>query len=120
MSPMPYVTFELEPGVNLIVEEPGPPAGFGPQEIGVDEVIKKAAGAFEHSLESVSLAARKVYDVLVRKMPERPDEVEIEFGVKFSAKLDAWVVGSEGEGSFSVKITWKPAKPPQPPIPIQA
>ncbi len=109
MCRMPYVELELEPGVELIVEtQDERPESEGPEMIGTEQVVKKAAAAFERSLDSARSATAKIFDQLVSKLPHKPESVEVEFSLKFSAKLDAWVVGSEGEGNFSVKLGWKP------------
>jgi hypothetical protein len=44
-------------------------------------------------------------------LADRPDEVEITFGLKASGELGSLVVAKAGvEASYSVKLTWKKAE----------
>jgi hypothetical protein len=36
----------------------------------------------------------------------KPDNVELEFSLKFSAEVTAWVVTGTGEGTISLKLSW--------------
>ncbi|MCF3118701.1 hypothetical protein IPZ68_03105 [Streptomyces arenae] len=40
-------------------------------------------------------------------LPERPDEVTVEFGVKVGSDLNLAVFTGKGEASFTVSATWK-------------
>ncbi len=46
----------------------------------------------------------------IRASPEqgRPDEVEVQFALGFSAEANAWFVGATTESVFTIKFTWHP------------
>ena len=59
-----------------------------------EKAIRHMAKAFHHTVESVEQSIR-------------PDEAEIEFGLKISGEAN-WVLGkAAGEANFVVKLSWK-------------
>jgi Trypsin-co-occurring domain 1 len=87
-----------------------------------------AQGSGEVKAVNAQAALRKIGDVLdeatrtiraigdrvaecVAEMPRRPDEFEIEFGVKVDGQVGA-VVAALGSGAhFAVKLRWEATKP---------
>ncbi|OIK02695.1 hypothetical protein BIV25_02570 [Streptomyces sp. MUSC 14] len=64
-----------------------------------------AARTFEGALEGVRAAAASALRVF-RDGSLRPDEVEIEFGVKLSAEAGAVIAKGSTEGHLVVKLSW--------------
>lgn len=104
-----YLQFELDDGSLLYVEiEKAPVTGLVPSGLETTAEIKKAEKRFEDALDSVWSAA----DTLVKKMkrlPERPSEIEVTFGLTASGELGGnFFVAKAGlEANYSVKLTWK-------------
>lgn len=110
---MPYMRFVLEDGTEVEFETDGPaaPAGTGPTMrgggpmAGAQRSFKEAMGAVK---KSVAAAMGELRD----SFPERPDELEIEFGIKASMEANGLIVAkAAGEASFTVKALWKKPGP---------
>lgn len=72
-------------------------------------LVGKATQSFEDALKPVPKAIKTVLDAIA-KSELSPNELEVEFGIKFTA--DAGVVISKvgGEASLTVTATWKKAE----------
>lgn len=79
----------------------------------LDDVISAASGSLEEGLDRVRSVAQAALRRLV-SVPEPPEEVTIEFGVRFNAKVGAVIAQTEGAGHLQVTMTWK-RPPPAPP-----
>ena len=63
------------------------------------------------SMDSALSTVRPVADRLMSTMDElviRPREVEVEFGIKLSAEIGAFLASATTEGHFTVKLKWAP------------
>lgn len=102
------VPFEMEDGTQIYVEVEDSPGGM--QRVGrggADE--EKTAGKFQEAINQVRPAAEAVLNSL-REM-NTPDEIGMEFGIKFSAKLGAAILASaNGETTFKVSMKWSNPK----------
>lgn len=81
-----------EPGFQSISRTPG-------------QAIHDVKGRFEDALENVRNAAVSALKTF-RDEVLNPDEVEIEFGVKFNAEAGAVIAKTSAEGHLAVKLTW--------------
>ncbi|WP_220505840.1 CU044_2847 family protein [Microbispora sp. H10830] len=98
------VRWEVD-GEPIVVEVAEQDAeGFQAVGIGGHGIIE-AKSRFEDSLRNVRDAATRVLDSF-RDKQLNPDEVELEFGVKFNAAAGAVVAKASTEGHFIVKLTW--------------
>ncbi|NUT94680.1 MAG: hypothetical protein HOY78_21935 [Saccharothrix sp.] len=68
-------------------------------------VIRSATASLEESMRQVRDAASTAL-ASFRDMPERPDEVQVEFGVKLNAEAGAVIAKTGVEGHLKVKLTW--------------
>ena len=88
--------------------EVGTPAKAGGETLATSAggVVGQATKSLEQALEPVPKAIKTVLDSIT-KSEFAPDELEVEFGLKFSA--DAGVVISKvaGEASITIKGSWK-------------
>ncbi|HEX2209772.1 MAG TPA: CU044_2847 family protein [Longimicrobium sp.] len=116
---MSLMRFVLDDGTEVEVEaEPGvqgAPYGSvprGPVERGAVErgpaPVERAQRSFEEALgvvkRTVGAAVREMRDAF----PERPDELEVEFGIKASLEANGLILAkAAGEASFVVKAVWK-------------
>ncbi|MEV4211498.1 CU044_2847 family protein [Micromonospora sp. NPDC049662] len=74
----------------------------------VDRAVDYAAGAFERAqsaVEEIAVSTARTVGRVTRRVGS-PESVEVEFGLKVSAKGDVIVAGAAGEASLKVKITY--------------
>jgi Trypsin-co-occurring domain 1 len=88
-----------EPGFQSIARKPG-------------QVIYDAGSRFEDALENVRNAAVSALAKFRDEVLD-PDQVEIEFGVRFNAEAGAVIAKTSAEGHLVVKLAWSrsPEKP---------
>jgi hypothetical protein len=43
----------------------------------------------------------------LRNLQQAPEEVTVEFGIKFGAKGSVYIAGGEAEANFKVALKWK-------------
>ena len=67
------------------------------------ELSKKAFLDSKHIIESIA----KEYSTTLHSIDVQPDELEIEFNLSFSINSNLWVLGSESNIAFKVKLKWK-------------
>ncbi len=102
MSEMP---FELEDGSIVYVEVEEPEGGMRRVSRGGEEKEAKAAKRFSDAMAHIRPAAQMVLDSF-REM-NTPDEIAMEFGLKFNAKLGTAVLASvDSTATFKVSIKW--------------
>ena len=56
------------------------------------------------------MAAKAVNTIKQIKLHERPDSVEVEFGIKLDAEAGALIAKAGTEAAISVKMTWEKTK----------
>jgi Trypsin-co-occurring domain 1 len=74
------------------------------------DLVRSAATSFDGALAHVRKAA-SVAVANFRDMDVRPDEVQIEFGVKLNAQAGAVIARTGVDGHLKVKLTWRRAAP---------
>ena len=72
-------------------------------------VIKKANDYFEGSLHQIKSFANKVASS-VKDLDASPDEVELEFSVKFAAEAGVIISSLNSEASVKIKLKWSNTK----------
>jgi hypothetical protein len=98
------ISFAL-PGDDVVlveVEADGPE--ISPVSRGGD-VIRSAATSLDDALRQVRKAASTAL-ANFREMDVRPDEVQVEFGVKLTAQAGAVIAKTGVEGHLKIKLTW--------------
>jgi hypothetical protein len=97
--------FPSEDGSGSLVVE------VAENEPGVVEVsrlgnaVADATASFEEGVDRIRNAAASALRRL-RDMPHRPDEVSLEFGMRFNAELGAVIAKSQAEAHMTVTMTW--------------
>jgi hypothetical protein len=69
-------------------------------------VTRKARDSFGKALETI----RPIVDqaaTVIKKLEARPEQVEIEFGLKLSGELGVILAKGEAEANLVVKVTFK-------------
>lgn len=75
------------------------------------EVADKAQASFEASFEQIRQSADAIISKL-SNLSQKPDEVEINFGLRVSAELGQLVVAKAGSDSnYGVTLRWRSEKP---------
>lgn len=107
------VEFPLEGGGSVVVDVDGPALAYGETVRGdvtrgrADDVVARTGETFEAAFERIRPAATAAIGSL-RTMTDRPQEVEIEFGIKLSAEIGAVIAHTAAEANFRVTLRWKP------------
>ncbi|MEU6810944.1 CU044_2847 family protein [Streptomyces sp. NPDC046831] len=68
--------------------------------------VADATASFEEGIDRIRSAAASAVRRL-RDMPGRPDEIGLEFGLRFNAGFGAVIAKSEGEAHMKVTMTWR-------------
>lgn len=97
------IRYELDSGTVLVEvdEEPG---------ITRASKISDLAGTASMTLATALAQVRDAADVALRQfqdMVTKPEEVEIEFGVKLTAQAGAVIAKTGLEGQLKVKLAWR-------------
>jgi hypothetical protein len=101
------VEFPLQAGGTVVVEVDEPePEGGTERAARPGEVVEKAFGTFEDALSTV----RPTVEGLIAKLAalsDPPDQTEVEFGLKLTAKVGAVLASADAEANYKLKLTWK-------------
>jgi len=104
-------------GAVEVLVEVSPVAGSQPTSAGraAERATAHLAGAFERAqeaVEEIAVATARTVGRVARRVGD-PDSVEVEFGVKVSAKGDVILAGASAEASLKVKIIYGVGRPDQ-------
>ncbi|MGK5553295.1 CU044_2847 family protein [Actinomadura kijaniata] len=97
------VRWETDQGPVVVELSANEPGFVGVSRI--DDVLFEAKGRLEDAMQGVRAAAQTALRGL-RDGAERPDQIELEFGVKFNAAAGAVIAKTSMEGQMKVKLTW--------------
>ncbi|MFF6976565.1 CU044_2847 family protein [Streptomyces sp. NPDC008343] len=96
------VQFTLSDGTVVLV---APPARAGTGAVGLGTRLESAATSLREALAPVTAAASEVIGGF-RSLAERPDEVEVTFGVVLDAKLGAVLSSATAGAHLDVTLRW--------------
>lgn len=99
------VEFELDDGSTIAIEVEG--EGSGVQRVGrsgEEGEAEKAKSRFTEAVAKVKPAAELVLNAF-REL-NTPDEIGLEFGVKFNANAGAFLASAGSEATFKVSLKW--------------
>lgn len=99
---------EFADGITVEVDdkESGPVTRSG---AGGSEKSDKTDQRFQDALARVKPIAEGVIGKL-RDLTVTPDEVNVEFGVKLSAKAGVILASADSEANFKISLKWKPTQ----------
>jgi hypothetical protein len=102
------VEFPLGGGGSVFVEVDDREGAAGYVRAGrPGDLAAKAEETFDAALGVVrTVATRLVGQVQEMGVALRPDEVEVQFGICFSAKVGAVIAATEGEAQVTVTLRW--------------
>jgi hypothetical protein len=69
-------------------------------------VVKQADETFSDAMSIISYSSNTLLNE-IKKIQERPETVEAEFGVKITGEGKAMIVSGKVEANYTVKLSWK-------------
>jgi hypothetical protein len=96
--------FPLSDGGVVTVEVDDETGGVGRAGRGSD-AVERAAMTYDEAMAAVRRAAEATVRQF-RQLVNRPDTVELEFGVKLTAGAGAVIARTEAEAQLTVRLTW--------------
>jgi hypothetical protein len=103
-----YWVGKLDDGSQVLfeVEEHGRPPGPSPVSR-LSETLDKAGDSIEQSLDSVKHLAGIVVRKLREAAPEAPNEIQVVFGLKVVAELQAFAIAkAAAEANYTITLKW--------------
>ncbi|GHD89689.1 CU044_2847 family protein [Streptomyces naganishii] len=103
------VRFDVGDGESVVAELERADGGVV-DAASASDVVARATGSFAAALEQVRAAAALTVRRM-RDLPQRPDEVTVEFGVQLDAEVGAVLARTAAQGHLQVQLTWRNAGP---------
>ena len=103
------VEFSSDGDESILVEVEIPEDEEGDEEATRDGEVKKASKSFKKALAAV----KPIAETLIEKctgLSKRPQEIEVEFGIKMNAEAGVVVATTGVEANFKVTLKWKQAQ----------
>jgi hypothetical protein len=100
------VSYPLEGGGSVLLEvedSAGAPVTRG---LHADQVIETVGNSFEAAIEAIKPTAVAIAGKF-RDFAGAPEDVEVEFGLKFTGQAGAIIASASTEAQFRVKMVWK-------------
>jgi hypothetical protein len=102
------VKYESEAGDILIEVKEEPDGGDDFIRVGFSEkTVTNASETLEKSLVKIQYLSNKIITSINEKNDNKPDEVNVEFGIKLGGEADFIVASGSVEANFKVSLTWK-------------
>jgi hypothetical protein len=98
------IAFPVRGHQTLLVEVDDPSVGNAPVARGVAE---RAQETFEAAAAQIRPGVEALMSQL-SDLTAKPEQVSLEFGIKFTAGADALIAKTSVEGNVKVTLTWKP------------
>ncbi len=98
--------FELADGGKVAVEVRSSPAEEERIAASRDEVVEETGRKFSDALRGVEAATKEILSGFAAAL--EPEELELEFGLKFSAKAGIVLASTDAEATLTMKAVWKP------------
>ena len=100
------VSYPLASGGTVLIEVEEAAGGPVTRGLHPGEVIETVSNSFETVIEAIKPAAVAVAGKF-RDFAGAPDDVEVEFGLKFAGQAGAFIASASTEAQFRVKMVWK-------------
>jgi hypothetical protein len=98
------VEFPLEDGSSVVIEVDEPETG-GTVRASRSDTLAKAKETLEDALDKVLPVTKSVVEKL-RSIGNKPDEIEVAFGVKLTTTAGAIIASATAEANFDVTLRW--------------
>jgi hypothetical protein len=106
------ISYPLEAGGSVFIEVEDASGGSVTRGLHPDQIIETVGNSFEAAIDAIRPAAVAVARKF-RDFAGAPEDVEIEFGLKFTGQAGAIIASASTEAQFRVKMVWK-GKPTTP------
>ncbi len=103
------IEFELDGQPVYVEAEVSEAEGIRLVSLGENNEPEKAAAHFTEAVARIKPAAEVVLNAF-REM-NTPDEIALEFGLKFNAKTGVIFASADSEATFKVSLKWKNSQP---------
>jgi hypothetical protein len=100
------IEYPLQDGGTLLIEVDEPDSGGVSRAARFGDVSEKAQQTFETAIERVRPAAAVIIAKL-SDLAQSPEQIQVEFGLKLSAKAGAFIAAAETEANFKITLTWR-------------
>jgi hypothetical protein len=100
------ISFPLEAGGNVLIEVEQEPGAAVTRGLHPGDVIETVGSSFETVLDAIKPAAVAVASKL-RNFGDAPENLEVEFGLKFTGQAGAFIASASTEAQFRVRMVWK-------------
>jgi hypothetical protein len=100
------ISFPLEAGGNVLIETEAEAGTAVTRGLRPSEVIETVGTSFEAALAVIGPLAVAVANKF-RNFADAPEEVEVEFGLKFTGQAGAFIASVGTEAQFQIKMVWK-------------
>jgi hypothetical protein len=100
------ISYPLESGGNVLIEVEEAAREPVTRGLHPSDVIETVGNSFEAAIEAIKPAAVAVASKL-RNFVDAPEDVEVEFGLKFAGQAGAFIASASTEAQFRVKMVWK-------------
>jgi len=100
------ISYPLVSGGNVLIEVEDAAEGAVTRGLHPSDVIETVGNSFEAALEAIKPAAVAVASQF-RGFVDAPEDVEVEFGLKFAGQAGAFIASASTEAQFRVKMVWK-------------
>ena len=95
------------PGGTVVVESEAIATANTVRGAGVAQVTETVGKSLEDALSVIRHVAEATVDAC-EGLAVAPDTVEVQFGLKFNAELNAYIAKSKGEATLNVTLVWTP------------
>jgi hypothetical protein len=100
------VSYPLEGGDSVLIEVEDSAGASVTRGLHADQVIETVGNSFEAAIEAIKPAAAAIAGKF-RDFAGAPEDVEVEFGLKFTGQAGAIIASASTEAQFRVKMVWK-------------
>ena len=103
------VEFPLHGGGTVLVqvEQDGPPSGVVTRGRADQRVVEQAQDSFDTAVGRIQPAVGALL-TRMRTLRDAPEEIEVEFGIGFSAEAGAFLAAAGASANFLIRMRWRP------------
>jgi hypothetical protein len=106
------ISYPLEAGGNILIEVEDEGGAAVTRGLRPSELVETVGNSFEAVIEAIKPAAIAVASRF-RNFVDAPEDLEVEFGLKFAGQAGAFIASASTEAQFRIKMVWK-GKPTTP------
>lgn len=104
--------FDLDDGGTVAVEVSVPDGHEERISRSTDVIVEHTGRKFSDALRGVESATRDIMNGFAERL--KPDELELKFGLKFSAQAGIVLASADTEATLTMKAVWKSKEKPKP------